>query len=448
MLIRFSVENYRSFNERQVFSMAAGKHTRHKEQLLTVNGKRLLKAGVLFGANAAGKSNLVRAVDFGKKIIFNGVKNSLTVNRHFRIDPKAVNRPGIFQYDFVSDGHIYSYGFAISYTKNIFLSEWLVLCDHNKEICIFDREEGEKISTDLVFANHEDEQRFHIYADDVPDNKSFLTEIVNHKLKDIPEFRPFFDAVRWFKCLIIIFPETKYRDLGQFVSNDAQGSMGKLLNYFDTGIETVNKEVKPIDEALSFLPEDFKNDVIHEVQEGFEGNELEVPFGIDVTIAGKRFRFTKDSDGIIVGSQLTMNHGNAADLFELDDESDGTRRLFDLIPLYQKGKENFVILVDELDRSFHTKLTIEFLCKFFEKTEGCESQLIVTLHDSNVMNLNILRQDEIWFVERKEDHSSQLYSLNKFKERFDHSVAKDYLLGRYGSVPVFGSDDIFEEEAE
>lgn len=68
MLIRFSVENYRSFNERQVFSMAAGKHTRHKEQLLTVNGKRLLKAGVLFGANAAGKSNLVRAVDFGKKL--------------------------------------------------------------------------------------------------------------------------------------------------------------------------------------------------------------------------------------------------------------------------------------------------------------------------------------------------------------------------------------------
>ena len=66
MLIRFSVENYRSFNERQVFSMAAGKHTRHKEQLIVVNGKRLLKAGVVFGANAAGKSNLVRAVNFEK----------------------------------------------------------------------------------------------------------------------------------------------------------------------------------------------------------------------------------------------------------------------------------------------------------------------------------------------------------------------------------------------
>lgn len=142
-----------------------------------------------------------------------------------------------------------------------------------------------------------------------------------------------------------------------------------------------------------------------------------------------------------------MNHGNPTDLFELDDESDGTRRLFDLIPLYQKGKENYVIFVDELDRSFHTKLTIEFLQKFFEKTEGLTSQLIVTLHDSNVMNLNIFRQDEIWFVERKGDHSSEIYSLNKFKERFDHSVAKDYLLGRYGSIPIFGTDGI-DEEAE
>lgn len=448
MLIRFSVENYRSFNERQVFSMAAGKHTRHKEQLVVVNGKRLLKAGVVFGANAAGKSNLIKAINFGKKIVLRGVKNSVTVNRHFRIDPEAINRPGVFQYDFISNGHIYSYGFAISYTKNVFLSEWLYLCDDNKEVCIFDRAEGKKISTELIFTNAEDEQRFHIYAEDVSDNKSFLFEIVNHKLQEISEFRPFFDVIKWFKALIIIFPETKYRDLGRFINNDAQGSLGKLLNYFDTGIENVNTEIKPIDEVLSFLPEDIKNEVIHDVQEGFEGNESKVPSGVDVTIAEKRFSFTKREDGMIVGSQLTMNHGNASDLFELDDESDGTRRLFDLIPIYQKGRGNFVILVDELDRSFHTKLTIEFLRKFFEKTEGYESQLIVTLHDSNAMNLNILRQDEIWFVDRQADHSSQLYSLNKFKERFDHSVAKDYLLGRYGSVPVFGSDDIFEEEAE
>ena len=446
MLIRFTVENYRSFNERQVFSMAAGKHTRHKEQVVVANGKRLLKAGVVFGANASGKSNLIKAINFGKNVALTGIKNSMTMNRHFRIDPIAINRPGVFQYDFLSNGHVYSYGFAISYTKNIFLSEWLYLCDDNKEICIFDRAEGESISTDLSFTNAEDEQRFTIYADDVTDNTSFLAEICSHKLRDIEEFASFFDVIDWFTSLIIIFPQTKYRDLGQLFKNDENDSFGKLLNYFDTGIEDVITAVKPIEEVLAFLPDNIKNDVIHDIQEGFDEDNKKTTT-IDVTIIGKRFSFTK-KDGVIVGSQLTMNHGNPTDLFELDDESDGTRRLFDLIPLYQKGKENYVIFVDEIDRSFHTKLTLEFLQKFFEKTEGIKSQIIVTLHDSNVMNLNIFRQDEIWFVERKEDHSSEIYSLNKFKERFDHSVAKDYLLGRYGAVPNFGIEDWNQEEVD
>lgn len=446
MLIRFTVENYRSFNERQVFSMAAGKHTRHKEQVVVANGKRLLKAGVVFGANASGKSNLIKAINFGKNVALKGIKNSMTINRHFRIDPIAINRPGVFQYDFLSNGHIYSYGFAISYTKNIFLSEWLYLCDDNKEICIFDRAEGESVSTDLSFTNAEDEQRFTIYADDVTDNTSFLAEICSHKLRDIEEFDSFFDVLDWFTSLIIIFPETKYRDLGQLFKNDENDSFGKLLNYFDTGIEEVITAVKPIEEVLAFLPDKIKNDVIHDIQEGFDEDNKKATT-VDVTIIGKRFSFTK-KDGVIVGSQLTMNHGNPTDLFELDDESDGTRRLFDLIPLYRKGKENYVIFVDEIDRSFHTKLTLEFLQKFFEKTEGIKSQIIVTLHDSNVMNLNIFRQDEIWFVERKEDHSSEIYSLNKFKERFDHSVAKDYLLGRYGAVPNFGIEDWNQEEVD
>lgn len=447
MLIRFSVENYRSFNERQVFSMAAGKHTRHKEQVVVANGRRLLKAGVVFGANAAGKSNLIKAINFGKNITLRGIKNSMTMNRHFRIDPMAINRPGVFQYDFVSNGHIYSYGFAISYTQNIFLSEWLYLCDDNKEVCIFDRVEGESISTDLHFLNAEDEQRFNIYADDVTDNTSFLAEICSHKLRDIDGFYSFFDTLDWFTSLIIIFPQTKYSDLGQLFKNDEDDSLGKLLKYFDTGIEEVITAVKPIEEVLAFLPENLKNNVIHDIQEGFDEENKKVATTVDVTIIGKRFSFTK-KDGAIVGSQLTMNHGNPTDLFELDDESDGTRRLFDLIPLYQKGKENYVIFVDEIDRSFHTKLTIEFLQKFFEKTEGIKSQMIVTLHDSNVMNLNIFRQDEIWFVERKEDHSSEIYSLNKFKERFDHSVAKDYLLGRYGAIPNFGMEYMDEEEVK
>ena len=90
MLVRFSVENYRSFYERQVFSMAAGKYTRHKEHIVVANGRRLLKAGILFGANAAGKSNLIKAINFSKNIIFNGVSAGKVTNRNFRIDNNSL----------------------------------------------------------------------------------------------------------------------------------------------------------------------------------------------------------------------------------------------------------------------------------------------------------------------------------------------------------------------
>lgn len=447
MLIRFSVENFLSFNQRQVFSMAAGKHTRHKEQLVVVDGKRLLKAGILFGANAAGKSNLIKAISFGRNIVLRGVSGGKLVNRNFRIDSMSINRPGVFQYDFYKNGHFYSYGFAISYLQSKIVSEWLYLVDGDREISIFERNEDGTIDTDIKFSNAENKQRFSIYSEDVKDDTTFLTEIVSHKLENIAEFAPFFDTKDWFESIIIIFPQTKFGDYRNLIMNDTLDSMGKLLSYFDTGIVALSGEEKTMDEVLAFLPEELKNQVIHDVQETFEkADNPQKLKSVEITIMGKRISFSMNNDGIIVGTQLMMNHGNKDDLFELLDESDGTRRLFDLIPLYQKANQNYIIIVDELDRSFHTKLTTEFIKKFFEKTEGAFTQLIVTLHDSNIMNLNLLRQDEIWFVERREDHSSELYSLNKFKERFDRSVAKDYLLGRYGAVPNFGIDPWDEEE--
>ena len=447
MLIRFSVENFLSFNQRQVFSMAAGKHTRHKEQLVVVDGKRLLKAGILFGANAAGKSNLIKAISFGRNIVLGGVSGGKLVNRNFRIDSMSINRPGVFQYDFYKNGHFYSYGFVVSYLQSKIVAEWLYLVDGDREISIFERNEDGTIDTDRRFSNVENKQRFSIYSEDVKDDTTFLTEIVSHKLEDIAEFAPFFDTKDWFESIVIIFPQTKFGDYRNLIMNDTLDSMGKLLAYFDTGIVALSGEEKTMDEVLAFLPEELKNQVIHDIQETFEkADNPQKLKSVEITIMGKRISFSKNNDGIIVGTQLMMNHGNKDDLFELLDESDGTRRLFDLIPLYQKANQNYIIIVDELDRSFHTKLTTEFIKKFFEKTEGAFTQLIVTLHDSNIMNLNLLRQDEIWFVERREDHSSELYSLNKFKERFDRSVAKDYLLGRYGAVPNFGIDPWDEEE--
>ena len=330
MLVRFSVENYRSFNKRQVFSMAAGKHTRHKEQIVSVNGKRLLKAGVLFGANAAGKSNLIKAINFGRNVALNEINSGRIVNRNFRIDSKSLQRPGVFQYDIWSNGHFYSYGFAISYLEAKFVSEWLYIIDGEKEKVVFERNEKGKVTTDIKFSNNENRQRFEIYSEDVSDEKSFLSEIVSHRLSEMEDFIPFFDVKKWFDSLIIIFPQTKFNDFRQFMMSDTLESMGKLLKYFDTGIDSLNGKEKSMDEAFN------------------KEDESKYVSSVELTIMGRRFSFSKNEHGDITAAQLTMNHGNPDDLFELMDESDGTRRLFDLLPLYKKGNQNFIILVDEV----------------------------------------------------------------------------------------------------
>lgn len=132
-------------------------------------------------------------------------------------------------------------------------------------------------------------------------------------------------------------------------------------------------------------------------------------------------------------------------MFDYTDESDGTKRLFDLIPLFYENRKVSVTLIDEIDRSLHTNLTRKFLELFYRTDEKKDCQLIATTHDSNLLDLDLLRKDEIWFVERQNDHNSKVFSLNKFKERFDKKKYKEYLIGRYGAIPIFDDKFVLEK---
>lgn len=452
MLLRFSVENFMSYRDPQVISMIAGKHTKHNGHLVDCNGKRVLKGSFFFGANAAGKSNLFQAVSFAKKIVNNGLRQQMLLNKHFRIESVYASKPGVFQFDIFANGHFYSYGFAISYQNACVEEEWLYLLD-TREIAIFERSSTDgvlSISTDYSFSDENLSQSFKVFSENVADDKLFLSEIAERKLIDQRDFSAYADVRNWFRNLRVISPESHFLNKQRMVSEtDAGYDLERLLKEFDTGIEGISVSEEGMEDLLGFLPEPLKQDIMQEVELGFnEINENgEKPHEIQVNVAGRSLKFgIKDSQ--ILGTQLVMNHGNQEDLFELADESDGTQRLFDLIPIYQMGRIPVVVFVDELDRSFHTKLVTRFIQLFYEKTLGIQSQLIATVHDSNVMDLDLLRQDEIWFVERQSDHSSRIYSLNKFKERFDKKVSKGYLLGKYGAIPCFSQLDIQGEADE
>lgn len=442
VLIRFSVENFLSFKKTTEFSMVASKMTRHSGHVVNCKDKRILKGAYIFGANASGKTNLIKAVAFASSIVIQGLENISLDKKYFRIDPSCKNKPGVFQFDIFANGQFYSYGFALSYLDASIEEEWLYRIDNDKEYCVFlrskDLESGMyNFTSDLQFKKETQKERFNVYSSDISAPKMrktlFLSDVVMRSPDDEDDYKPFRDVMEWFHHLIVIFPESKYSAITELVDNDDERTrLENLLNYFDTGIRTVSKKEIEFDKAFSFVDDAVLDKIKVDLAKKLKEEDKSAFIQQNSTLVEIKLK-----DGALSAYEVVSNHGNSEDLFEYSDESDGTQRLFDLIPIYQKTLENCVILIDELDRSLHTKAAQEFINYFYKLTDNVTTQLIVTTHDSNIMDLDFVRQDEVWFVERQNDGNSTLYSLNRFKERFDKKVEKEYLLGRYGAIPIF-----------
>ena len=358
-------------------------------------------------------------------------------DRFFRIDPVCKDKAGVFQIDFVAEQTIFSYGFAINYLTHEFCAEWLYRIDSSeKETCIFEREPGKQIITDLRL-NKKSELRFNIYCEDLKADEALLNEVGNKNIDEDSDLRDFIVAYEWFKNLIVVYPDSHAHNKNEFFLNPASNtdSMVDMLRAFDTGIEEIKKGKQLAEKAFSFLPDEVKKEVLNDLEQTMRSKRQDRTH-CKIEIGDYQFEISIE-DGEIIAEKIMLDHGNPEELFELSDESDGTKRLFDLIPLYEFGQKGKIIVVDELDRSFHSKLTEEYIRRFFEITKEKPCQLICTTHDLNLMDLRILRQDEIWFVEREKDHSSRIYSLSDYKQRFDKNILNDYLIGRYGAIPCF-----------
>jgi AAA15 family ATPase/GTPase len=142
--------------------------------------------------------------------------------------------------------------------------------------------------------------------------------------------------------------------------------------------------------------------------------------------------------------EILFKHNDSDVIFTFGEESDGTRRLIELLDVIYNNTKNRTVIIDELDRSMHPQMTIKFVETFLKYSKSLLAQLIITTHESNLMDLKLLRRDEIWFVERDlELNETKLYSLERFKVHNTKKVAKDYLIGRYGAVPVFKDFDSY-----
>ncbi len=438
MLIRFNVENFMSFNEKSEFSLIANKERRLSTHYHKGKGINILKSGVIYGANASGKSNFVKAIDFSRRIIVNGINKLNPVNCHYRLKEGNVSKPTIFQYELKSGNKYYSYGFALILKDNQIVEEWLYEIGQSKEKKIFDRFINKKKKHEIDIAiklSPKAKKRFDVYREDFQnsDNLLFLSEMNRKSIDDFSEAVDFKNVYNWFKKkLTVVFPKSKYTGLN-FIGDDNEMSetFNSFLNIFQTGIHNVTSEEIDLD---SFdIPKQIKEDLT---------KNIEKAKSIIFEINGITYSLRRNDQNEYKVKKIGLEHLDDLGVpivFDIEDESDGTQRLFDFIPaLHEMTKTDSVFIIDELDRSLHSKLTYGIFEIFLELTKNNESQMIVTTHESLLLDLELLRRDEIWFVE-KIKNQSRLFSLDEFKVRNDKIVRKDYLLGRYGAIPIFKS---------
>ena len=438
MFIGFSVSNFLSFKSPQTMSMMASKVARHKEHILNGNGKKILKTGLIYGANAGGKSNFIKAIDFSRDIILDGLEEVDLNRKYFRINKEGYRQPGVFEYRLITQSKKeYSYGIAISYAAKEIISEWLVRIEKNgSETCIFNRdidESGENFTfSEVTHKNEAEKIKWEIFLDVFGKNispamkkKSILSDVAERSNEKSGVLKEIMDVYEWFQSIIILFPTSQYSGLNQLVEKEeVRKFFSGILKYFDTGIESVESKQGEMnfDRIFEGIPKEHAEKLKIRISNDIENDP--VMFKVNNQVYSLR----KDEEGNIITTKMMQNHGNPQELFEYSDESDGTQRVFDLIPLFYEHQNNRVIFIDEIDRSLHTNLTRRFLELFYSLTEKSDCQIIATTHDSNLLDLDLVRQDEIWFIKRLEDHSSKMYSLNRYKERYDKKIDKEYLL--------------------
>lgn len=401
MLISFKVSNFRSFKDTAELSMKASSSKEHPENLAsTDSGTKLLKSVVVYGANAAGKSNLLKALVAALLIIRTSASRQIDAPIPF-IEPFAFSenrkKDSSFEFEFMVGKNRYLYGFSCSSKK--ISEEHLILYSSQRPTKIFSRK-NEKYD----FFSMETAKILEPLKERNTPNKLFLATATNWNA-DITK-----EPLIWFNRFIDVFdsgqPVLQSLELYESDKNgDLKKFTTKLLKESDINISDYTIEAHKVDNPIR----------------QFDGRLLQKQYKI-LSRHG-----IKTDEGKTVMYDLPMTN-----------ESKGTQNLFFLSPQIKRALDNgYVFCVDELDSSMHPTL-LRYIIGLFNSNETNPhgAQLIVTLHTTEIMSLKLFRREQIYFVDKDNDTgSSELYSLDEFPVRLNEDIQKAYLSGRFGAVP-------------
>jgi AAA15 family ATPase/GTPase len=425
MLISFSVENWMSFRDKATLSMVASREKQHSERIANIPKykMKLLPIATIYGGNASGKTNFFKALNFAKRLVVEGTQlDSRIPIETFLLSAQEKERSVHFAFEILTDETIYDFSFVV--TDKAIIEEKLVEINVSSEKVLYHRQHG-KPYFDISL---EKDDFLHFAFRGTRDNQLFLTNSVSQK---VDRFKPIYD---WFKyTLILLAPDTRFAPFELFADNTdpLYSDMNELLCQLDTNIARIASEETPLENIA--LPEKMKT----RLEEDVKDNAV-------IVISGRRENLiVSRKEGVLHAKKLVTYHskddGTEAK-FELEQESDGSRRIIDLLPVFleliaQKRKKVYVI--DELDRSLHPVLSEGLLEIYLQHcTEETRSQLLLTTHNALLIDQKLLRRDEMWVTERNKKGESSLYSFSEYKDvRKDKDIRKSYLQGRLGGIP-------------
>ncbi len=429
MLIEFSVGNYLSFKETVTLSMVAtnviakNKSVDENNVFDVDEELSLLKSVAVYGANASGKSNLIKAMNFMRWFVLNSsketqIEDSINVEE-FRLSTETEGKPSYFEIVFILEDKLYRYGFEVDEKQVV--SEWLFYVPKVRESKLFERDEN-GIKMTKVFKEGE------LISDKTRNNALFLS--VNAQFNGKISTNIF----RWFMDLNII--SGLHSDFYQQVTveylqdSEYENEIIELVRKWDLGIDNIKIVPKNVLlEELEELPgftEEFRKRML---ESGVQINQIQI----------KTLHKKYDYEGEMV-SQVVFD-------FE-ENESEGTKKLFAFaVPILQSLRYGDILIIDELDARLHPIITRAIIELFnSNQTNPENAQLIFTTHDTNLLSNKIFRRDQIWFTEKNRQGATDLYSLVEYKVRNDASFESDYIKGRYGAIPFLGDlTELFEK---
>jgi AAA15 family ATPase/GTPase len=429
MLIEFKLKNFKSFKDEMKLSMVASSITENPSNLISkTKNPKLLKSAAIYGANSSGKSNLFDAINFMRWFVINSSKESQSGDKisvePFKLSTITENEPSSFEVSFIHDDTQFRYGFSTTQTK--ITEEWLYYVLNNKEIQLFKRQ-NDKIGIDQEkFKEGQglDNTTDHDQPKRTRENALFLSVVAQFNGEISKKI------VLWFRRLTIIcgLNDSDYMEDSIKMLKDSNQHKERTVSLLKSvGMNITSLEVESItfneNQIPSALPEERKNKLLSE--------------GYDALIVTKN-RF--DNNKMIEGT-ISWHYTR---------ESEGTQKTIGLSgPIFRALDNNGVLIIDEFDTRLHPLMSQFFISLFHSlETNKGQAQLIFSTHDTNMLSADLFRRDQIWFIEKTHEDSSDLYSLveykleNNKKIRKDEDYEKNYIAGKYGAIPYINQETL------